>query len=105
MVSIIRAVKMAKLFYSFLASRSGNVTYFIRCCFTGPALSERKYNACIALEGELKVRSEIWLSAALGLSLNVTYIIIRAHCHSGETLSQEGGHLEMGRKIGGKNTK
>lgn len=65
-------------------------------------MSERKYNVCIALEGELKVRSEIWLSAALGLSLNVTYIIIRAHCHNGETLSQEGGHLETGRKIGGK---
>lgn len=65
-------------------------------------MSERKYNACIALEGELKVRSEIWLSAALGLCLNVTYIIIRAHCHNRETLSQKGGHLETGRKIGGK---
>lgn len=64
-------------------------------------MSERKY-VCIALEGELKVRSEIWLSAALGLSLNVTYIIIRPHCHYGKTLSQEGGHLETERKIGGK---
>ena len=57
-------------------------------------MSEGKYNVCIALEGEL--------SAALGLSLNVTYIIIRARWRNGETLSREGGHLETGRKIGGK---
>lgn len=63
-------------------------------------LIERKQNLCIAVKtGKLEVKVQRWITASLGLGLNLIHVTRDAHCHNRETLKWGRATVTTGEKM------